>query len=144
MLDGYQNILVAVDGSEQADKAFEESLAIAKNSQAKLYIAIIINDADISNSAYAYTKVLDAEMEFAKNKAADKIRLAESEGVTNTVSIVELGSPKQLISSTLPEKHNIDLIVIGVTGKGRIQRMLVGSTTAFVVNHAPCNVLVVK
>ncbi|MGC2991152.1 universal stress protein, partial [Enterococcus faecalis] len=37
-----------------------------------------------------------------------------------------------------------DLIVIGATGSGAIQRTLIGSTSDFVVNHALCNVLVVR
>jgi len=36
------------------------------------------------------------------------------------------------------------LIVMGATGLNAVERALVGSTTSYVVNHAKCNVLVVK
>ncbi|MDN5462699.1 MAG: universal stress protein, partial [Lactococcus sp.] len=40
--------------------------------------------------------------------------------------------------------NEIDLIVIGATGTGVIDKLFIGSTTQYVVNHAPCNVMVVK
>lgn len=53
------------------------------------------------------------------------------------------GDPKRSIIEFAKE-NDIDLIVIGATGRGAIERTLIGSTTAYVVNHAPCNVMVVK
>ena len=53
------------------------------------------------------------------------------------------GSPKKEIVD-FAEENDIDLIVMGSTGKGAIDRVLVGSTASYVVNHAPCNVMVVK
>lgn len=40
--------------------------------------------------------------------------------------------------------NGIDLIVIGSTGTGMIDKLFIGSTTQYVVNHAPCNVMVIK
>ena len=44
----------------------------------------------------------------------------------------------------MPKNHDVDLIIIGATGLNAIGRMLVGSTTAYVVREAPCDVMVVK
>ena len=41
MTDTYQNILVAIDGSEKAEKAFLEAIAIAKRNQATLHILYV-------------------------------------------------------------------------------------------------------
>lgn len=38
----YQHILVALDGSDQSEKAFHEAVRIAKEEQATLYLATII------------------------------------------------------------------------------------------------------
>ena len=91
----YQHILVALDGSDQSEKAFHEAVRIAKEEQATLYLATI-------------------------------------------------GSPKRYLANTISENYAIDLIVLGATGRGAIQRTLIGSTTDYVVNHALCNVLVVR
>jgi nucleotide-binding universal stress UspA family protein len=37
-----------------------------------------------------------------------------------------------------------DLIVVGSQGRSGLQRLLLGSVSHYVVNHAPCSVLVVK
>ncbi|MCQ5149684.1 universal stress protein, partial [Coprococcus eutactus] len=55
------------------------------------------------------------------------------------------GNPKlRIVNFAEEEDKNIDLIVIGATGTDMFDRLLVGSTTNYVINHAPCNVIVVK
>ena len=41
MVDTYRNILVAIDGSEKAEKAFLEAITIAKRNQATLHILYV-------------------------------------------------------------------------------------------------------
>ena len=41
-------------------------------------------------------------------------------------------------------ENNIDLVVIGSTGLDAIDRFIIGSTTQYIVNHASCNVMVIK
>ena len=38
----YQHILVALDGSDQSEKAFHEAVRIAKEEQATLYLATLL------------------------------------------------------------------------------------------------------
>ncbi|HJG22493.1 MAG TPA: universal stress protein, partial [Enterococcus durans] len=73
-----------------------------------------------------------------------KIHDAKEYGLTEIHAIVETGDPRQLIATVFPTQENVDLIVMGATGKGAIQQALVGSTASFVVAHASCSVLVVK
>lgn len=39
----YQNILVGIDGSKRADKAFETAIELAKAFRAKLYLVWVVN-----------------------------------------------------------------------------------------------------
>ena len=39
----YQNILVGIDGSKRADKAFETAIELAKAVRAKLYLVWVVN-----------------------------------------------------------------------------------------------------
>eukprot|EP01091_Cochliopodium_minus_P012850 TRINITY_DN399_c0_g1_i5.p1 TRINITY_DN399_c0_g1~~TRINITY_DN399_c0_g1_i5.p1 ORF type:complete len:205 (+),score=43.56 TRINITY_DN399_c0_g1_i5:58-672(+) len=42
------------------------------------------------------------------------------------------------------DKHNIDFCCIGRRGLGKLKRLFVGSTSSYVVQHANCDVFVVK
>jgi len=55
---------------------------------------------------------------------------------------VEEGEPDRRIVSYAKEK-DVDLIVIGARGLGRIEGMLIGSVTDAVLKSAPCPVLVI-
>ena len=135
----YQHILVALDGSDQSEKAFHEAVRIAKEEQATLYLATIINDAEFTTSPFSFEELYDLE-----EMLTEKAKQASEIGVKTVKKIVELGSPKRYLANTISENYAIDLIVLGATGRGAIQRTLIGSTTDYVVNHALCNVLVVR
>ena len=70
--------------------------------------------------------------------------LAIEKGLTDIETYILYGYPKTLIANFNESKEPIDLIVMGATGLNAVERALVGSTTSYVVNHAPCNVLVIK
>ncbi|CAC9746419.1 Putative universal stress protein [Enterococcus faecalis] len=140
----YQHILVALDGSYQSEKAFHEAVRIAKEEQATLYLATIINDAEFTTSPFSFEELYDLEKHKSEEMLTEKAKQASEIGVKTVKKIVELGSPKRYLANTISENYAIDLIVLGATGRGAIQRTLIGSTTDYVVNHALCNVLVVR
>lgn len=144
MLTEYNKILVALDGSVQSEKAFKESIEIAKRNEATLYLTWIINDIELTTSAYSFAKLLTEEQAFVEDFMVKKVKEATDAGVKEVETIVEIGSPKRKVGVDVPTEYDIDLIIMGSTGKGAITQALVGSTTSYVVNHAPCNVLVVK
>ncbi|EHR4696955.1 universal stress protein [Enterococcus faecalis] len=140
----YQHILVALDGSDQSEKAFHEAVRIAKEEQSTLYLATIINDAEFTTSPFSFEELYDLEKHKLEEMLTGKAKQASEIGVKTVKKIVELGSPKRYLANTISENYAIDLIVLGATGRGAIQRTLIGSTTDYVVNHALCNVLVVR
>lgn len=140
----YQHILVALDGSDQSEKAFHEAVRIAKEEQATLYLATIINDAEFTTSPFSFEELYDLEKHESEEMLTEKAKQASEIGVKTVKKIVELGSPKRYLANTISENYAIDLIVLGATGRGAIQRTLIGSTTDYVVNHALCNALVVR
>lgn len=143
MNDDYRNVLVAIDGSKQSEKAFAEALAVTKRNDAKLHIVAIINDAELSTSAFSFSKIFAQEKERVETEVLKRIHDATENGIDNSEAFVEVGNPKQVIVKYADE-NKIDLIVIGSTGKGALSQQVIGSTTAYVVNHATCNVLVVR
>ncbi|MBM7711011.1 universal stress protein [Enterococcus xiangfangensis] len=145
MVDEYKNILVAVDGSAKSKKAFDEAINIAKRNKGKLTLATVIDTASFSGTTGGNSLPL---MQEAREKAQQSIaeleqhRMAEEQAVHLTSQILA-GNPKREIVE-LAKELETDLIVMGSTGLGALSLLLVGSTTAYVVNQAPCNVMVVK
>jgi len=58
-------------------------------------------------------------------------------------SIVTDGSPGAEILRTITE-HHIDLVVLGTRGLSKISGFLLGSVSEWVLNEAPCSVLIVR
>ena len=140
MPDKYKKILVAVDGSEQSEAAFHEAVAIAKRNNAELTIITSVDVSAIPLSPLMVREVTSKLLKEARDMIDD---FTHDESELPIEKRVTVGVAKHGIIS-YAEHEDIDLIVMGATGKGAIERALVGSTTAYVVNHAPCNVLVVR
>jgi nucleotide-binding universal stress UspA family protein len=144
MVNTYEKILVAVDGSKNAELALKHAVALAVKNDAALYILSIIDENAISHSSFAFSKVLGEEKELVGKEMEEHVDYAISQGITSVKPIVEIGNPKEYISSSVPAEENVEVIVIGATGKGRLAENSIGSTTNYVVQNAPCNVLVIK
>lgn len=146
MGESYKNILVAVDGSEQAENAFQEALKIAKRNGATLHILSVIEE--MGNYFGELTMSMGTLMEDLRSREEEEMEKRETkaleQGITNVFTYVMYGYPKTLIADFTESKEPIDLIVIGRTGLNGFERLMVGSTTSYVVNHTKANVLVVN
>lgn len=140
----YENILVAVDGSEAADKAFKKSLAVAKSNDARLIITHVVDSRSFATvEAYDKTAAQRAE-DHAKELLENYVKEAEAVGITNVVTSIKFGSPKVVISKEVAEEFNVDIILCGATGLNAVERFLIGSVSESIMRHATCDVLVVR
>ncbi|HHW37185.1 MAG TPA: universal stress protein [Bacillales bacterium] len=140
----YKNILIAIDGSKEAEKAFKKALAIAKTNDAKLLITHIIDTRSYATvEAYDHNIAERAE-EFANDLLESHKKEAIEAGLTNVEIILEFGSPKVKISKEIAPKHNVDLIVCGATGLNAVERFFMGSVSEHITRYAKCNVLIVR
>lgn len=143
MMSKYKNILVAIDGSEHSEHAFDEAVEAAKRHDAKLNVISIINDNELSTSAFSFSKIYAAEKEQIEKEMLKKVHDAARKELENVEPFFELGSPKEKIIE-FAKDNDIDMIYLGATGKGEIRLSRIGSTAAYVVNHAPCSVTVIR
>ncbi|WP_407856241.1 universal stress protein (plasmid) [Enterococcus sp. 22-H-5-01] len=142
MISRYKHIMVAVDGSSQSEDAFFEAIGAARRNEATLYLVHVIDDSSLLvRSAQPMEDILAEESQEAK----EYLEGLKARGRYNDMEIIQyIGNPKKALTEELPKQYDIDLIYVGATGKGRFQRLLVGSTSGYIVNHAPCNVMVVR
>ncbi|MGH1883341.1 universal stress protein [Enterococcus avium] len=142
MKESYKKILVAVDGSTSSTNAFNEALNVAERNDAKLFILTVIDfkfsigDPAFINDALKF-HLNNAEIELEQLVANSKVSRLDYE------TKIDSGNPKRKIIDYALE-NQVDLIMLGATGRGAVEQAIVGSTTAYVVNHANCNVMVVR
>lgn len=144
MVQTYQTILVAVDGSPEADLAFEKAINVALRNQAKLIIAHIIDIRALhSYSAFDTNIYLNLEAE-AKVKLSDYKDKARARGLEHVKQILELGDPRPLLAKEIPNREGVDLILLGATGLNSFERLLIGSSSEYIMRHTKVDLLIVR
>lgn len=145
----YQKILVGIDGSKQADMAFDKAVETAKLNKAQLYLLSVINGEKIpSGGPNGYSlvdrSIYQPAIDTMEKRLDEYKKKAEAAGITDVVTEVKVGNAKLELAENYPKNNGIDLIVIGATGLNMIGRLIVGSTAAYTIREAPCDVTVVK
>lgn len=136
-----QNILVAIDGSEESDKAVVQAISLAEIFAAKLHFLYVANINQLAINAYLSDAILDAV-----HKAGAVILNRAMEMVPTGIekdSHSETGSPAVVILD-YANTNNVDLILMGSRGLGVVKGVLLGSVSQYVIEQAKCPVMVVK
>ncbi len=126
-------LLVAVDGSEKANKAIQYASALATKFKAKV---TLVNVEEI--------KLVTLQPEVVR-KIGENI-LSDASAQITGVQVekrLEAGSPAGEIIK-LARKENFDLIILGNRGSSSVKRFLLGSVTEDVSMHAKRSVLIVR
>ncbi len=152
MLGVRRKIMVAVDGSAVSDKAVYEAVWLACCQAGKFknkLFAVFVKVDHMRDYEDLFAKGLSARGEDKKRwqKIIDEAflvvkKLAAEQEVPLETLVVE-GKPASSIIG-LARKHDVDLLVIGSTGKGAMKRAFLGSVSAEVIEQAPCGVYVVR
>lgn len=141
----YNKILVPTDGSEHAVRAEEEAIYIAEKTGAELIgLSTVennfVNGLPLNDEVYELNNLLK---ENTKNNVDNFEELVHEKASSVSVrSIIKEGTPANAILETA-EEEDVDLIVIGSSGKSGFDRFLMGSVADKVSKSAKCSVLVV-
>lgn len=136
-------ILVAHDGSEQADKALNRAVDLALLSKGSLFIISVVPDLCIMEMSDDECKKMYTIMTDESEKRLDKLKQNMSEKGLEIVTKVQFGSPVESILN-MANETKADMIVIGSHGRHGAKKFLMGSVSSKVADHAACEVLVVK
>lgn len=140
----YNTILVAIDGSEISEKAFDDAIRQANAWKADLHAVYVVESGLFSDIPVdSKLEIMYSLLEQEGITALEKIKeIAQKKNITVTTHF-EQGHAGDTILSTA-EKINADLIIMGSHGKSNIDRILIGSVSSFVVEHSKVSVLVVR
>ncbi|MDF2945448.1 MAG: universal stress protein UspA [Bacillales bacterium] len=140
----YKKILVAVDGSLSAERAFRKSIDVTKRNNGELIITHVM-DIGAYSTVENYDKTLTTRIHDYADKLLSDYKLeAEKAGVRKVSIELDYGSPKVKIARDIADKYNIDLIICGATGLNAVERFIIGSVSEHITRYAKCDVLVVR
>ena len=139
-----QKILIPTDGSDHSVCAAEFGISMAKTLGAQIMVVNVIDELVLNEiSKGAFRENVEAELKADGQRYIKYVAsLAEKEGV-KADSLLTKGRPFEQIVH-LAKDLNIDLIVMGTSGQGGANKILIGSVTERVIEYSTCPVLVVK
>lgn len=145
----YKNILVAIDDSETSRCALAEAKHIAKTSQAKLYIAHVVDEVLLNMHGHAMLDMGSANSARANLRRAGQALLdnaLQGAGGIDAEAIL-LEAQQRRVSETIAEKAkelSVDLIVIGRHGQRGLATVILGSVAEQLAKISNTSVLLVR
>jgi nucleotide-binding universal stress UspA family protein len=144
-------ILLATDGSENANLASSTAADLAKSTNSELHVVYVGHMPSIfyeSPGAIVLDPDLQSRMEedaeeAARTKLKEQVQKIREAGTEVAGVHTRVGFPDAEIVG-LAERLSAGLIVLGSRGLGPLRRALMGSVSDSVVRHAHCPVLVVR
>ena len=140
----FKNILVAVDGSENSDMAFNTAVELAKNSKSRLNV-IHVAQTSMGRRTMVSPQMDDTLMDIGRtiiSRYKKKLE-ANEKGLRKTKTQLKQGNAAQRIIETA-RAEKCDLVVIGSRGLGTFKQLLLGSMSQKVSNYVGCPVLIVR
>jgi nucleotide-binding universal stress UspA family protein len=140
----FHNILVAIDGSPDSDRALAQAIDLAESEHSRLTLFSAV----VAPPSTAYVGVSG---EVVANLTRDAEADAESI-VRNAAEMVPDGVSLNTVLSSEPVRHALihqiktgahDLVVMGSRGRGAVRSVLLGSVSHYVLHHSPIPVLIV-
>jgi nucleotide-binding universal stress UspA family protein len=144
-------VMVAVDGSENAQRALEAAIDMAKVLKLELqivhvdYVPGLLWSMGLPGSMIPADRIESDAESFGQQLVSKAMKFAKDGGVASPKGemVSKLTSPAQAIVD-LAEQREVDVIVVGTRGLGGFKKMLLGSVANSVLHYAHCSVLVVK
>ena len=143
LLPEISKILIALDGSDGANKALAVSIDLAKRFRAELHSISI--EEDLPHYAIGQVGVLRTEQE-ESHYFQQIVEKAQADAHREAVTLHSHVLPGHEVETIVRfvREHKIDLLVIGFTGHSNLLGPIWGSTSQSLAQQAPCQVLIVK
>lgn len=134
-------VVIAVDGSPRAALVLERGLALAKALGAKAHVVRAV-----SIEAEAHEQLVEKTPEQMRDDlqsdAARDLRVLLYHAHSDAEAHAIVAAPISGVCAFAAE-HHAQVLVVGSHGYGALER-LIGTTAARLVEHAPCDVYVVR
>jgi len=138
----YNRILVATDGSDNAQRATRQALDLARQYGADLHAVYVIETRTGYDNAIVDPDTVRQNLREDGEEALTAV-VTEGEPDVSVVTSVREGVPHEELLSYI-EEQEIDLVVMGAKGRSAFKTILLGSTTEALLRADEVPVLVVN
>jgi nucleotide-binding universal stress UspA family protein len=138
----YRHVMVAYDGSAEAELALAHAVALAQNQRARIgLVAVVPPVPSFAWQAPGGVRRLhdDQESDLVRQLRAAADRVPDDLSVTTR--LLDGDPPRELLRAAREGDH--DVIVMGSRGRGRVRAALLGSVSNRLLHAAPVPVIVV-
>lgn len=139
----FRDILVAVDGSPDAEAALADAIDIAESEHARLTLITAVPQIPATGFLIPGA-VTDDQVADTRARAEEILRQARDrvpDGVPVRTVVTDQPIRPALIRQVKDGHH--DLVVMGSRGRGAVRSALLGSVSHYALNHSPVPVLIV-
>src|SRR5256714_3778929 len=142
----FRSVLVAVDGSADAEEALTQAIDLAASEHTQL-LTLITGVPTLPGAAYLSVSgaVLAAEHAGDARSSAEAVLRRAFERVPDDVPATTILTDKPIRPALIAqiERGQHDLIAMGSRGRGAMRAALLGSVSHYVLHHTPIPVLIV-
>jgi len=140
----FHNILVAIDGSPDAEEALTQAIDLAESEHTRLTLMAGVPKLP-SVSFVGMSGPPLAQIAADARSWADGVVRQARDRVPHDLPVTTIVSERPIRTALLEEidRGRHDLIAMGSRGRGAVRAALLGSVSHYVLNHSPIPVLVV-
>jgi len=121
---GHDVFVAAYDGSGYSRAALHVAAEVTRDWEAALKVLVVGE----GESAEAWAREAETYLEPYNLNVRSEVRRGDA-----SETIVEYA-----------EEHKADMLIMGAYGHKKVRRLVVGSTTAYAMNHSPCPLLLTR
>ncbi|MHB8360965.1 MAG: universal stress protein [Thermoplasmataceae archaeon] len=143
------NILIAVDFSEESDKAVEFAAALVTHSlDTTLHIVHVIKPyyapiGDATGTAEVLQEEKEEAIKKAKNNIEKIVTSLKAHGIKNVQGNVKIGDPVNMTIAAIDE-YKVGLIIMGTRKHGFKKGIFMGSVSQRISANSKVSVLIVR
>ena len=141
----FSKILVAIDGSDHAEKAFHHAMVLAQKFESKVLVIHVMSPprAGGDMGQFPVQEAVKLAIEEEESIMSKFTSIAHQEFGLQVQTVTARGSPADEILKTAGSS-SADLIVMGSRGLTGFKELVLGSVSSAVVHRAKVPVLTVK
>jgi len=139
----FHSILVAVDGSPDADEALAQAIDLAESEHTRLTLMTAV--AELPPTAYLMAGEETGQLIESAHVQAEAVigRARDRVPADIPVTTVLTDQPIRIALIRQIKDGHHDLVVMGSRGRGTVRASLLGSASHYVLHHSPVPVLIV-